>query len=251
MPRKDPFEERPGSYDERADFMARRIASRTSGAPAAVLSGDALVMLQEDEDLRPLWREELNGDLICMTSSELKNPENQRLPPMQASLNLHVGNEMLVIEGNKEPQHVKWDSPTCERLPPMSHAIVKSRELICMPPFLVALLVSPVRTAISGVSNISTMIDPNFEGFLLLNLVNHSPWDLNISPGAIVGRAVFHMVAHVDVLHGTTYSATHEGLRRLEEIIDRRLKEMESTVYSSILREKLRKWIDTKRSSSM
>jgi len=208
-------------------------------------------MLQKDEDLKPFWREDLNSELLSMTPSDLSNPENKQLPPMQASLNLHVGNEILVIDGDKEPRYKRWTSSTSEELPPRSLAIVKSRELICMPPFLVALLVTPVRTAINNISNISIMIDPNFEGFLLLNLVNLSPWHINISPGAVVGRAVFHMIAHVGHLRGTPYSVTHENLRFLHKIIDLRIKEMESTLYAPMLREKLRKWIDTKKSKSM
>lgn len=241
-----PLARRHDSYDERADFMARRIAALTSGAPAAVLSGDALAMLQQDDILRPFWRQELNDNLVEMTSLDLSNPEGKDLPPMQASLNLHVGNEMLVIEQGKEPRYVRWTSCRSEVLPPMSLAIVKSREFICMPPFLVGLLVTPVRAAMSGVSNISTMLDPNFEGFLLLNFVNLSPWPLNISPDAVVSRIVFHMIAHIGRLSGATaYSATHESLLLLEEIIGQRIRQMESSMYSPVLQEELRKWIDT------
>jgi deoxycytidine triphosphate deaminase len=167
---------------------------------------------------------------------------------MQASLNLHVGNEMLVIEKDKEPQYTASPSFTSKVLPPMALAIVKSREFICMPPFLVALLVSPVRTAINGISNISTMIDPNFEGFLLLNFANLSPWDLQITPDDLVCRAVFHMVAQVSRLREFTeyapkYQATHEQHLLLRDIIDFRVKDMKHTVHSPTLQEKLQKWI--------
>jgi hypothetical protein len=57
MARANPLSERPKAYNERADIMARRIAALTAGSPAAVLSGDALALLQEDEDLTPFWRQ--------------------------------------------------------------------------------------------------------------------------------------------------------------------------------------------------
>src|SRR6266511_5949416 len=74
MARLSPFEKRPDSYDERADFMARRIASLTSGAPAAVLSWDALAMLQKayvstsakiPGNRAPVWRD--SGVPACTT----------------------------------------------------------------------------------------------------------------------------------------------------------------------------------------
>jgi deoxycytidine triphosphate deaminase len=122
----------------------------------------------------------------------------------------------------------------------MALPIVKSREFICMPPFLVVLLVSPVRTAINGISNISTMIDPNFEGFLLLNFANLSPRDLQITPGDLVCRAIFHMVAQIGHLHEFTeyspkYQATHERHLLLKDIIDLRIKDMKHTVHPPIL----------------
>jgi deoxycytidine triphosphate deaminase len=134
----------------------------------------------------------------------------------------------------------------------MALAIVKSREFICMPPFLEALLVSPVRTAINGISNISTMIDPNFEGFLLLNFANLSSWDIQITLGDLVCRAVFHMVARVGHLHEFTeyspkYQATHERHLLLKDIIDLRIKDMKHTAHSPILQEKLRQWIAAKK----
>jgi deoxycytidine triphosphate deaminase len=48
------------------------------------------------------------------------------------------------------------------------------------------------------------MIDPNFEGFLLLNFANLSLWDLQITLGDLVCRAVFHMVAQVGHLREFT-----------------------------------------------
>ena len=251
MARESPLSERPKAYNERADMMARRIAALTAGSPAAVLSGDALALLQEDEDLTPFWWQDSHnpyGVPLRMEPSELKNLGTAELPPMQASLNLHVGNEMLVIEKDKEPQLISSSSFSSQVLPPMALAIVKSREFICMPPFLVALLVSPVRTAINGISNISTMIDPNFEGFLLLNFSNLSPWNLQIAPGDLVCRAVFHMVTQVGLLREFTqyspkYQPTHGPHLLLKDIINLRTSDMQRTVHSPILQEKLQKWI--------
>jgi deoxycytidine triphosphate deaminase len=225
--RRKPWEGRnPGEYVERAGYMARLLAARSAGSPAAVLSGDALALLQEDPVLQLFWRGEPNGEFFAIDPEELRNPDNQEDPATCASFDLHVGYEMLLIEPSV--RHVRFEGNKKETIPPGSLVIVKSWEYVCMPPFLAGLLVSPVAVAMNGASNISTMIDPVFDGFLILNFTNLSPWSIEITPRRLVSRIVFHMVAHVDNPRlGGRYRRTHREQEDLQDIIKGRIGRIE------------------------
>lgn len=237
---KKPSELTREEYKELSEFWARRIAARTPST-AAVLSRGVLSFLQ-DSVLCPFWQGDKNNKLEPLSANLF---EDYSL----AAIDLCVGNEMLVIEANKEEvidRSSELQSGQYVELPPKCHAIIKSREYIFMPPFLVGLLISPVDSAISCLSNISTMLDPLFEGFLILNITNLSSWKIKIKPGMVVSRVVFHMVAYIDQIQVIKdYPRTHAQFLTLKEILKKRVDRMkeESRVYSEEIREILDKWI--------
>lgn len=232
-------------YRQHAEFMARRIAARVPAAPAAVLSNEALHLLQCSA-LAPFWRESLSG--TPKGKPEAINAKYLK-ESSRAALDLRIGSEMLILDlGKKSSFEYKSLAPNIDiSLPPKNFAIIKSLEYLCMPPFLVGLIVTPVTTAMSAISNIATMIDPFFEGYLLLNFYNFSEWStITLKLEMVVSRVVFHMVAEFgepQVVEPYRYGVG--GKYSLKEIIEKRVKAAEEKfrAYSPEIMSGLREWL--------
>lgn len=237
-------DKKPSEHDadiilKHSEFMAKRIAALTPGTPSGVLACDVLLQLQKDPVLKPFWyQEKIYDDIKPVPDIEFKGSQL-----VQASFDIKVGNEMVIIG---QDDYVKYEDMEAKEniIPPNHLAMIKSREYLYMPPFLAGSLVTPVDLAMSGASNISTMLDPSFEGFLLLSIFNNSSYDINIKRGMKVSRILFHMVAYIDQLHtGIKYSHSHEKLMTLKSIIDERVLRMDSnkTVHSKKIKELLKR----------
>lgn len=231
-------------YSKSAEFMAKRIAARAPGTPTAVLATDTLELLQENA-LAPFWQEEFNAD---PPKIEYIQPRNLNKGDIRSSLDLHVGTELLILSNTENDWKYTKFGPDCDSvdLPPSALTIIKSHEYFFMPPFLCGFVVTPVHAAMCGLSNISTMIDPKFEGFLLLNFVNLSPWPVTLKYNSVISRVVFHMVAYTSELRKVgKYPRDHGDAMDLRSIINKRIndKELENRVFSSNLKGSLVSWI--------
>lgn len=122
-----------------------------------------------DTDLEKI----ISGDIHCRDDSKLIIAPLSHDSLTSIGYDLRVGEEYLII-GKKEMKRASANSPII--LPPNSTTLITTLENIQMPRdrLYAGLIESKVSKVSQGLSHISTTIDPDWNGNLLIAVHNHS-----------------------------------------------------------------------------
>lgn len=80
------------------------------------------------------------------------------------------------------------------RLPPKGFSLASTIERFNMPNDVLAIVHDKSSWARVGLSVFNTVVEPGWEGWLTLELINHSDKDLYITEGDPIAQMVFHQI---------------------------------------------------------